>query len=217
MKRITVLLLALTVTLLSGCTSLLTDSKNVSNQKYSYKKILVVAKSKDDVTRRIFEDNVADELAKQGINAVSSAIYGLKVDKKLTEEQIKQLKETLKNDGYDGVILTSLVDAQNYVDVVQGTSSVSAGYYGGGFRGGYAAYPVTYWEPDHIVSGTTFILQSTLYNIAIDANNLQWAGRFEVDSRFDLKSAKEKYPEELVQALMKDSIIKPLTVEGQAK
>lgn len=200
-------LIVVVFTCLVGCSTLMEDSKNISNQKYAYQKILVVAKTNNELMRRNFEENVVNEFKPFGVTAISSAVYGLKVDDKLDSSEVDVLKNDLLKDGFDGVIITGLIDKRIETEVIPGQPYPA--YYRS-FRGFYRVYPVTLWTPDTVISTTKHILQSAFYKIDMDDDNLQWLGQFKIDPRFE-KSANKQYPKELVTALVTESISTPIS------
>lgn len=197
--------------LVSGCSSTyLQNSSNVSQIKKSYDKILVVARAKDNLSRIKFENQVVQDFATHGITAMSS-MEVIKTDsfsKELSEKDIENLRAKLVKDGFSGVIITNLISAEQYTDVIPGTTRT--GYYPvsyGRFGRYYRAYPVTYWEPDQVKVGVKYTLESCLYDITIDQkDNLQWVGRFQVKDPGSLIKFIEKYSKELTEALLAENI-----------
>jgi hypothetical protein len=210
MKQI-LAILGFTALLVSGCSSTyLQNSTNVSQIKKSYDKILVVAKAKDNTTRIKFEDQVVQDFAAQGITAFSSmnVIKKESFSKELSDKEIENLRNKLVADGFSGVIITNLVNAEQYTDVVPGNTRTA--YYParyGRFGSYYRAYPVTYWEPDQVRVGVKYTLESVLYDLTVDQkDNLQWVGRFQVKDPGSLVKSIEKYSKELTETLMSESI-----------
>lgn len=197
--------------LISSCSSsYLQNSSNVSGEKKSYDKILVVARAKDKVARIKFEEQVVSDLAAKGVAAASSkdVIRTESFSKEVSEQDIGKLRSKLLKEGYIGVIITNLINTSEYTDVVPGGSST--GYYPvryGRFGRYYRAYPVTYWEPDQVEVGIEYTLESCLYDITVDQkDNLQWVGRFKVRDPESLVKTIEKYSKELTTALLEQSI-----------
>lgn len=197
--------------LITSCaSSYLQDSSNASNNKKKYDKILVLAKSKDKLTRMNFEDQVVKDFAAKGVNASSSmaAIQTESFSNELTENDLENLRLKLIKDGYTGVIITYLISKDQYTDVIPGSSStayVPVRY--GRFGRYYGAYPMNYWEPDTVDVGIEYILESCFYDITVDNNdNLQWVGRFKVKNPSSLNKTIEKYSKELTDQLLLESI-----------
>ena len=210
MKKIFILLLLKSL-LLSGCASTyLQNSTNVSKQKKKYDKILVVSRSKDRTARVRAEDQMVRDLQARGVNAVSAidVIKTASFDKELTDAELDDLRNKLIANGYDGVVITNLVDASQYKDVIPGsarTAYVPVRY--GRFGRYYSAYPATYWEPDRVETGVEYTLESCLYDITVEGeNDLQWIGRFKVKDPSNLLKVIEKYSAELTAELLAQSI-----------
>ncbi len=209
--RKTLILLAIIAFVLNGCgTSYLQTSTNVSKTKKQYDQILVVSRSKDKTARIAFENKVVEDLKAQGVNAASSFDV-IKMDilaKEPSESDIASFKKELIKKGFNGVIVTNLINANQYTDVVPGTTGTA--YYPvryGRFGRYYSLYPVNYWGPDQVETGVEYTLESCLYDITESkGDNLQWIGRFKVRNPSDLMKTIDTYSKELTDALLKESI-----------
>lgn len=210
MKKIFLLAL-ISFLFLQGCaTSYLQESTNVSKQKKSYEKILIVSKTKDMTARLNGERQLVNDLKERGVKAESSIdlIKTDSFDKELTDKELDQLVQRLLAEGFQGVIVSNLIDASEYTDVIPGgmrTSYMPVHY--GRFGAYYGAYPATYWEPDRVVKGIEYTLESAFYDITTrDKDNLQWVGRFKVRNPSNMMKAIAKYSEELANELIAQSI-----------
>lgn len=210
MKKPTLCIVVLFVFVLSGCSSYLTSSENVSNLKNAYEKILVVGRSKDNTARVKFENSIVAQLKEQGIQAIASLNSSriLDITKTYSESELAALKKALLAKGFDGAIVTNLINTEAYTDVVAGGSSTTYVPTRVGRFGRYLAYyPITTWEPDQLKSGTKYIFESSLYRIEKGTGeNLQWVGRFELKDPSSLKTATSNYAKDLTKALIKSSI-----------
>ncbi|WP_422858448.1 hypothetical protein ACOKFD_13820 [Flagellimonas sp. S174] len=210
MKKPTIIAGFLFLFLLQGCSSYLTSSENVSKTKNNYDKFLVVGRSKDNTARIKFENSVVSQLAEQGLNAVSSYSANAMVDinKKYSDSELASLKKKLMSNGYDGVIVTNLINTEAYTDVVPGSTSTAYVPARVGRFGRYLTYyPITTWEPDQLKSGTKYIFESSLYRLAESSgDNLQWVGRFEVRNPSSLEKTVSNYALDLTKALVKNSV-----------
>jgi hypothetical protein len=209
----TVLTLGLFV-LLVGCGSMyMTKSQTVVKGKKPYSKILVIARGKNEISRSIFEQDVARNLDGHGIDGVAyhkESGISVPVDSDLTEVQISDLKQQVIDLGFDGVILTHLVDTEEYKELIPTGvyPSTDPNYYG---QWGYywAYYPALDWAPSYSVEGTRLELESALYDVrATDGNSLQWLGRFKLEDPKDLQKTTSNYAQELVTALRQECISK---------
>ena len=178
--------------------------------KKTYDKILVVTRTSDKTSRIRSEDALVNKLSENGIQAVASYQEPLtsSVSGKQTEASAKALANTLFSKGYQGVIITNLINTKQYTDVIPGGPNTTYFPVRYGRYGRYmGAYPITSWEPDQIQSGVDYILESCLYDIRVEnEDNLQWVGRFKVRDPSNLTKATDQYMEELVGALLANSI-----------
>lgn len=198
--------------LISGCGSMyMTKSQTVVKGKKPYSKILVIARGTNEIARSIFEQDVARNLEKHGIDGVAyhkESGIGVPVDSDLDEAQIEDLKQKVIGMGFDGVILTHLVNTEQYKELIPTGvyPSTDPNYYG---QWGYywTYYPAMDWASGYSIEGTTLELESALYDVrATDGNSLQWLGRFKLEDPKDLQKTTSNYAQELISALREESI-----------
>ena len=203
-------LVIVSIFLFQSCSSYLTSSENVSKTKNTYDNVLVIGRSKDKTARIKFENNVVAQLLENGINASASHSVGKLIDlnKKYADSELPGLKQKLMSNGYDGVLVTNLIDTAQYTDVIPGGTSTAYVPTRVGRFGRYISYyPVTTWEPSQLKQGTVYIFESSLYRLAEQkGDNLQWVGRFEIKDPTNLKSVVSNYAKDLTKALVKNSI-----------
>lgn len=135
-----------------------------------FKKVLVIARIRDEASNRITEDKI---IAKINMPALPS--YGwllpsdtnqLAVDKKLQEK------------GFDGIISMRLTDVNETLNYQQG----SGGYYGGGYGGYYGGYyggrPGGYYgyysTPGYYTQDKTFYVETSIFSLI--TGKLMWSG-----------------------------------------
>lgn len=197
--------------LLADCNdSYLRHSTNISNIKKKYDKVLVVARTKDNIARIRAEGLVVNELGLRGVNAASSVdvIKPKQISEEMSEEEIEILISQLLDAGFTGVLITNVINTEKYKEVIRGGSKVEyqAPQYGR-FGQYYNFYPATSWEPDQIETGVDYMVESCLYDITVpQEENLQWVGRFNIKNPEDIKDAIAKYSKELADALIDQSI-----------
>jgi hypothetical protein len=213
MKSNLVFLVSLSASvLLSSCgASFMTQSKAIADTKKSYSKILVISRGKNEIARSLLEQDIAKALKGHGVNAVAyhkQSGIGVPVDVELTEQQVEGLKQRVIDDGYDGAIITHLINIEEYKDLIPSGvyPSTDPNFYG---QWGYywTYYPVYDIAPGTAVTGTRFELESALYDIrSTGGNSLQWLGRFKLEDPEDIQKATAQYAKELVAAMMEKSI-----------
>ncbi|MEM8926656.1 MAG: hypothetical protein AAGC45_00515 [Bacteroidota bacterium] len=210
MKIFHILFGLIVLPLFCGCSSYLTGYENVSNIKNTYEKILVIGRSKSKTARIKFENGVVDELKESGISAVASHAAKTIIDfnKKYSESELGALKKKLMTNGIDGVIVTNLINTEEYTDVIPGGTSTTYVPTRIGRFGRYLTYyPVTTWEPNELKSGTKYIFESSLYHLVESSGeDLQWVGNFEIKDPTSLENTVNNYAKNLTKALIKGSI-----------
>lgn len=204
------LLLLLAGFVLTACSSYLAHSENVSKTKKPYAKVFVLAWSQNDIARALFERDVVEALGKKGITGVRSLDSGidLPTDHKPSESEAKAVGDALRAQGYDGVLVTHLVDTEAYREVLP--ESFSPGFYPSYSMqfGGYLGYfPANAWQPERMVTGTRFVFETALYDLRSQrAENLQWIGYFVLEDPTDIRETTARYAKELAISLRQSSI-----------
>lgn len=207
-------LLALAIILvLSSCSSVkVTDSWKGDNlNTLSGKKILVVARSDDMVTRQRFEQEIANKLREKGIDATESytKFPSMKHNQKRSEAEIQQVVQIIKNEGFSGILLTVLKDKSKEIVTSETGGYTSGGYYPshyGGYYGGFGGYYGSVYSPygygyggSYVPSETrtytseTYALETVIYNLDLPKGK-QLLGVLSVDIT-DPKSASKVAPE----------------------
>jgi len=135
-----IIVLAILAITFAGCgTSVkVTDAWKADNlNTLNNAKILVIARFDDMVTRQRFEQEVAEKLRAEGIDATESykKFPAMKQNVKQTDEEIDKVVQIVKNEGFKGVIMTVLKDLSKEI-----VTSETGGYTAGGYYGGYGGF-----------------------------------------------------------------------------
>lgn len=210
--KIRILLSLLAMTLLWSCSTTMkyTWTKESFEGK-SFDKVLVLTLSKNLKSRTLFENTVAELLVEEGITASN----GLKVItpvedvKKLTEEEIG---ERIKAGGYDGVLITTLIDV-NTRDVQVNNYNYYPYMYGGRYGYGYSSYiysSYNYMYNDQYREEKTYVLETRLYDVneSNPKEAVVWSGQSELVDPSGSQSASSTYSKKLVKTLMESGTIK---------
>jgi hypothetical protein len=139
----------------------------------AFNKVLVVGLSNKETVRRAFETEFSTQLAKHGLTVVPSATVlpaGAETDRAL-------MTQAIIDGGYDGVIVTRVVDRTKETTYVPGSAYVPAPYYGGYYSYYYTAYPTVY-DPGYLVESTIVQIETNFYDVKAD--KLVWSGLSEV-------------------------------------
>lgn len=181
-KRTPILVILVLGLMLNACSSItILDSWVDENNRLSHEnKVLVVARTDDEMARKAFEDEISKELNKDKFKAHKSYITLPKLDpnKKLTPNEKDSIKQLLNSNGYDGVVLSVVKDSK--VDTI---TTREGGYYIGDlghfyypfyYHGFYDYYfnPYSYstygaYIPEIYSTeiSKTYILETTVYNL----------------------------------------------------
>ena len=190
--------------LMTGCvSSYLTSSHRKIDEKKQYNKIVVIAKSKSQATRMTFEQHIADQLVARGINAVTSDehIPHSFIISDPGEAELELLRRDLVSKGADGIIITSLIDKEKYVEVIPGSIGGFPDHMGG-YGSHFGFYSANYWEPDRLISGVVYYLESALYDLSLDDDNLHWVANFRIKDLAEIEKWAKKFASDLSIALI---------------
>lgn len=187
--------------LLASCTSRLVSQQ--SNPDYvgkSFKSVMVVAVTADDIVRRTFEDRLVALLGKRGVKGIPA--YAMVQTRGKIEEA--ELRRAIEQSGAEGVLITRVIR----VDRSSGYSSaatLSVGY-GGGFYGYYSGVWQTVTTPPQKFSGPSWTLSETrLFDAKSGA--LAWTGIVDTKENDDLGAALTQYLHIIFDAMVKDRVL----------
>lgn len=182
LKLLPILLYSVLFTSCSG-TKVLNSWKAPNVEQFRENKILVVARTPNPVAREAFENEITNKLLAKGFNATASftKFPDLKPNEKLTDERKKRIRELLKTEGFNGVVLSVLKDYQERTRTI-GEAEHEAGvnygytdlptYIGNGFYT-YYYHPLSYSTEYVEVQDTQISIVSKLYVLETVAYNLE--------------------------------------------
>jgi len=203
-----VILSLIAITFLWSCATTMKYTWTKENyQGRKYNKILVIVEAQSQQGRINGENAIVENLAKEGISATNSLNVFPSVENtgNLSEDEIEN---KIVEGGYDGVLVTSLIDASSR-DVLEGGGSyaqpVSYGY-GRRIRTGY----VHMQEPEYYRQETTYLFETQLFDVADKANKeaVVWSGQSELTDPSSSESAAKTYSKRLVKTLIESGTIK---------
>jgi hypothetical protein len=171
-----------------------------------FNKILAIVMSSTQQGRLTAEDIIVNYLVEKGINATTSFTI-FPPDEEIENLSEEEIEKRILDGGYDGVLVTKLVDA-NSREIREG--------------GGTYYQPVTYryrrsirtgymnmYEPEYYRQELTYVIESQLFNVEDEAKkeSVVWSGQSEVTDPISFESASEKYAKTLVKTLIKSGKI----------
>jgi hypothetical protein len=189
--------------LLAGCaTSRLVSQQ--SNPEYvgkSFKTIMVVAVTSDDLLRRNYEDRIVALLAQRGRKGIP-AYAAVGTRGKVEEEQLRQ---AIAQSGAEGVLITRVTSVERSSGTVPG-ATVAVGIGWGGFYGFYSGV----WQsvdlpPEQIIGPKWTASETRLF----DARNgaLAWTGVVDTRESENFASALTQYINVIFDAMVHDRVL----------
>ncbi|WP_321369597.1 hypothetical protein [uncultured Draconibacterium sp.] len=209
MKNIRTLIAVFVILVVTACSSTMQYTwQNDNYQGRTYEKILVVVEANSQSSRINAENVMVDRLQSEGINATNS-LPVFKPGERIEELSEDEIENRILSGGYDGVLISLLVDANSReVREGGGTYMQPVTYrYGRRIRTGY----VHLQEPEYYRKETTFVLETQLYDTKDKATkqNVVWSGQSELTDPSSLDSAVKSYSKKLVKTLIESGIVKP--------
>jgi hypothetical protein len=191
-----------------SCTSTMKYTWTKENyQGKKFNRILVIVEAQTQQGRMDGENAIVDVLAKKGITASNSLIVFPPNEKteSLSEDEIEA---RILASGYDGVMVTSLVDAKTR-DVREGGGAYSqpVSYrYGRHIRTGYGHMQ----EPEYYRQEKTFVLETRLFDVedAATKESVVWSGQSELTDPSSAESAAKTYSKKLIKTLLESGTVK---------
>lgn len=142
-----------------------------------YENILVVGLTKDESNRSIWEDIMAQQLRKNGVNALTSSTC-FPGDEDITKDEIL---EYVKKQGIGAVLLTRMVDVREEKAYYPPTGGYYDGYYRGYYYGGpyhryynhFGSFYDRVYTPGYTTTFTTVLLETNLFDTG--SQQLVWS------------------------------------------
>lgn len=183
MKKLIYLFSILTFILFfSGCSSskVLSSWKADNADAAKGNNYIVIARTANTQARIAFENEIVKQLSEKGMKATASYTKFPKInpDEKVSDDKINEITNTLKSEGFNGVVLTVIKQIENVSETTQDGGYYQGGnYYGyypryyGGF-GGYYGNRMSYSSMGNYVPETTttrtsknYVLETVIYNL----------------------------------------------------
>jgi hypothetical protein len=188
--------------LLAGCASsrVVTEHANPDYVGKSFKSVMVVAVTADEIVRRTFEDRMVALLGKRGVKGIPA--YAVLTKRGRVEEA--ELRQAVTGSGAESVLITRVTRVERSGGTVPG-STVAVGV-GTGMYGYYSGVWTTMnFAPQTISGPSTTMSQTRLF----DARNgvLAWAGMVDTDENDNLDAALTQYINVIFDAMVHDRVL----------
>jgi hypothetical protein len=193
----------LTLAIFAGCATsrLVTQQSNPDYVGKSFKTVMVVGVTTDEIVRRTYEDRVAALLQKRGLKGVPA--YSMVGSRGKVEEA--DLREAIARSQAEGVLITRVTRVDRQSATVPG-ATVGVGYGVGGFYGYYAGSWQTVTTAPQQISGPSWTLSETRL---FDARTgmLAWTGIVDTKENDDLGAALTEYVNIIFDAMVRDRVL----------
>jgi hypothetical protein len=160
------------------------------NPKYegqTFHKILVIGVAQNLEVRADFEDGMAAQLARPGMETIAGNQILLRPDPQ-AKPDFDALRAQIRDNKVDAVVVTRLLKIDKKVTVVPSSTYVAPFPYYYSFYGYLGAvYPVVY-DPGYTTEDTTVRVETNVYATSQQDGDLVWTG---VSDSFNPKSAKK--------------------------
>ena len=190
----------LTMLMLAGCaaTELVNQWSNPAYTAPWFKRVMVIAVSRQASIRRNFEDELVAQLKAAGVDAVPS--YQYIQDEGQAEEG--RLNEAVLKAGADAAIITRLVRREQKTDITPGFYQPAPTF---GFYGWYSSGWVGYYEPPRVYQYEVYTSETSLYDVR--KNQVVWTGTAQTTAPGDINKEIRDYAEIMIQALKEKKLI----------
>lgn len=199
--------LAVIIMLLASCaaTSMMDSWRNPSLTGRRYQKVLVVSITKNENTRRVFEDILSAELGQRGVAAVPGYTLIAK-DEKANKEVMER---AVKASGAEGVLTIQTIKIEQQAGYQPGyIESYPNFWYPPAFPtwnlyGYYGS--TTYYEPPTTYMYEVATIQSNLFDVA--SGKLIWAATLQSSEPGNITSLSKDLARLVIEKLVKEGLI----------
>jgi hypothetical protein len=186
--------------LLAGCatSTLISQQTNPDYVGKSFKSVMVVAVTADDLLRRTYEDRMVALLGKRGRKGIPS--YAVVGSRGQVEEA--DLRQAIAKSSAEGVLLTRVTRVDRSSGTVPGaTVAVGVGFYG---------YYSTVWQtvevaPEKITGPSWTYSETRLFDAKTGA--LAWTGTVETRENDDLGAALTQYIDLIFDTMVNNRVL----------
>lgn len=212
MKKIIIIALILSV---MGCseTQLVDYWKNPEIDSYSPEKVLVIGLTSNAEARALFEIQLKTALEERGIEAERSTTFGvLSIENgKLSEEQLNKLESQLLGEGYDTILMSSVVGVEDKIAYKTNYDGYDETYKR--FKEDYLRYQDVFYNPDYYDEYTIYHAETSMYCICpTKERELIWKGYINITDPRQISKTVDQYVNLVIVALDELNLLEPVGV-----
>lgn len=187
LQKWTVLLVIILATFVAAhgkSTKLVASVKNPGYAGGRFHKVLIIGMSEDPAIRSDFEDAMARELTKDGIEAIPGHSILLRAGSPKLDTDY--LKAQVKEHEIDAIVVSRLLHIDNKVTYIPGHSYVVPYPYYNSFYGYYGNVYRQVYSPDYLREDKTVRIETNLYATSTPEGQFVWTG---ISDTFNPRSA----------------------------
>lgn len=199
-----------TFILLQGCSSseLVENWKNPEIDVFVAEKVLVLAMTNDIKNRQLFEKRLVAQLKEKGVNAVNSDDFFNPefTSRPRTEEELDDLEREMLAEGFDAILVSKIIGAEDRVTLVQSYRNWDKTF--NGFEDDYYSSQGIYVEDEKMEKYTVYHAESALYCICPTKElEVIWKGSIDVTEPDSDRKAIKDYINMLLWALEEQELL----------
>jgi hypothetical protein len=168
-------------------------------------RIFVIGVAQNEANRRSFEDAFAAALALQNVDAVASYEL-LPASERLSKASIEN---AISGRGFQGVLVTRLLNVDERTTYVPPSTYVRPGYYGYGMYGYYGSSWDVVHNPGYTVTETIVRLETHLYDAR--TADLVWAAHSDTFDPSSIAAGVDSVTKKLSRQLAEDGMLSGAT------
>ncbi len=200
--------LPISVMLLASCatTSLVDTWRNPNLPGRRYEKMLVVNVTRNENTRRVFEDVISAELGQRGIAVVPG--YTLIAKEEKANKEV--MEKAVKTSGAEGVLTIQTIKVEQQTGYTPGyIENYPNFWYPPAFPTwnlyGYYGSSTTYYEPPSSYTYEVATIQANLFDVA--SGKLIWAATLQSSEPGNITSVSKDLARLIIEKLVKEGLI----------
>ncbi|MBO3115976.1 hypothetical protein J4050_04415 [Winogradskyella sp. DF17] len=199
-----------------GCseTQLVDYWKNPDVETYSPEKVLVIGLTSNAEARAMFEIQLKTALEERGFRADRSATIKMLTtqNEKLTEEQLNDLESYLLEQGYDTILLSSIVGTEDKIAYKTNYDGFDETYKR--FKEDYLRYQDAFYNPDYYEQYTIYHAETAMYCICpAEKRELIWKGYINITDPRVVSETVDQYVNLVIVALEELNLLEPIATK----
>lgn len=211
MKKFSILGVFALSALLASCspsTKIIGSWSSPEKSPTGYDKVLVTGLTESLVNRQAFEEELANSLTEDGINAESS-LRLIPLGSAKTDEGMAKALETIRGAGFDAILTVALLDQTSETRYIPGSTNMYFPMMYGGFYGLYSGYYGYYnpiiSSPGYYTTDKSYYIEVNLYDAQTEA--LVWSSQSETTNPTNLETFAHTFAGVVVDQMIKDGQI----------